>query len=165
MIKCVFGNRYFFFNMGIAWCSTVSKWSIFGNHPLCKFCAVLLLLTQHSRLVQSSYFDIPKLQLDTRQDYLFKKSAVKHNFLLRELCLIFGVNRISSVYVSSWRLSCDVTFKLSALFRFTISGQWLITKGIIQGLAHFLLTLLVGPGMEKCTYLCLGILCLPFLPC
>lgn len=100
-------------------------------------------------LLQNSCFNIPKLQLDTSKYYLLKDSAVKHNFLLRELCLIFGVNWISSVYVSSWILGCDVTFKLSALFWFTISGQCLITKGIIQGFAHFLLALLVGARNEK----------------
>lgn len=102
-------------------------------------------------VLQRLYFNTPKLQLDTRKDYLFKNRAIKYNFLLRELCLIFGVNWISSVYVSSWRLGCDVTFELSALFRFTISGQWLIKKGIIQGLAHFLLSLLVGGQEWKTT--------------
>ena len=100
-------------------------------------------------VLQRSCFTIPKLQLDTWKDCLFKNSAITSNFLLRELCLIFGVKWISSVYVSSWRLGCDVTFELSALFRFIISGQWLITKGIIQGLARFLLALLVGARNGK----------------
>lgn len=113
-------------------------------------------------VLQRSCFNIPKLQLDTRKDYSFKNSAIRYNFLLRELSPIFGVNWISSVYVSSWRLGCDVTFELSALFRFTISGQWLITKGIIQGLAHFLLTFLVGARNGK-LHLCTGIFCLSFL--
>lgn len=121
--------------------------STFANFVL--FCCCVQNTADWYFLWQSSCFDIPKLQLDTRKDYFFKKAAVKHNFLLREFCLIFRVNWISSVYVSSWRLGCDVTFKLSALFRFTISGQWLITKGIIQGLAQFLLTLLVGARNGK----------------
>jgi len=105
-------------------------------------------------VLQRSYFNIPKLKLDTWKDYLFKNSAIKYNFLLRELCLIFGVNWRSSVYVSSWRLGCEVTFELSALFRFTISGQWRITKGIIQGLVHFFFALLVGGQEWKTTFTC-----------
>lgn len=149
MIKCGFGKRYFFFNMGIAWCNAVSKWSAFG-HLQALGCFTIAYKTQQTGTFFCKVPVLIFLNYSVILEKIICSKTMQSNItFLRELCLIFRVNWISSVYVSSWRLGCDVTFKVSALFWFTISGQWLITKGVIQGLAHFLLTLLVGARNGK----------------